>query len=195
MRGVVPEDRGRRSPPPPSPRPVAGRPDGGGSLQRVELDQDCHVLVGRLPDALVLEGEAFEDLWALHPERPPVIRVGPWVGPVPRWKQAYDHDYSFSGQTTSALPLPACLAPILSWARQNLDHRLSGTLVNWYDAAQGHYIGPHRDQTAGLVDASPIVTVSPGAARTLRLSRKGGDPFEIAGSGGGRNDLRVGLRW
>ena len=42
-------------------------------------------------------------------------------------------------------------------------------LLNWYDGALGHYIGPHRDSTKNMVADSPIVTISLGEERTFRL--------------------------
>ena len=42
-------------------------------------------------------------------------------------------------------------------------------LINWYDAARGHYIGAHRDSTTNMVLDAPIVTVSLGESRVLEL--------------------------
>ena len=50
-------------------------------------------------------------------------------------------------------------------------------LLNWYDAAQRHYIGAHRDSTVGLVSGAPIVTISLGATRTFRLRPMRGKGF------------------
>lgn len=58
----------------------------------------------------------------------------------------------------------------LPWLREVVDPRLNGLLVNWYDGAKGHCIGPHRDQAKDLVQGSPIVTVSLGQARQFRLT-------------------------
>ena len=61
------------------------------------------------------------------------------------------------------------LAPLLAWAREAVDARLNGLLVNWYDGRLGHYIGRHRDSTARLLLGSPIVTISLGQARVFRM--------------------------
>jgi alkylated DNA repair dioxygenase AlkB len=132
--------------------------------------------VGRLPADIAARGrEEFEHYWRLHPEerhrvRQPGTRRSV---PVPRWQQAYEKPYKYTGSVNGALPLPALLRPYLTLLQQKLDPRLNGVLLNWYDAAQQHYIGPHRDSPAGLVVGSPIVTISLGADRCFRLLRKG----------------------
>ena len=126
----------------------------------------------RLPEPLAHEAECrSEELWSLHPAEFYEMRQ-PGTGatiPVPRWQQAYGRDYRYSGNVNRALPVPAIIEPYLSWARAAIDARLNGYLLNWYDAGLSHRIGAHRDSTAGLVEGSPIVTISLGAARVFRL--------------------------
>ena len=113
----------------------------------------------------------LEELWEAHPAEFHNIRQ-PFTGkliPLPRWQQAYGRDYAYTGNVNVALPVTPVLEPFLCWAREELDGRLNGLLLNWYDAGQGHYIGAHRDSTAGLVAGTPIVTISLGATRTFRL--------------------------
>ena len=64
---------------------------------------------------------------------------------IPRWQQAYGVDYRFSGKVSKALPIPVLLTPLVVWAKNQIDDRLNGMLLNWYDADLGHYIGRHRD--------------------------------------------------
>jgi alkylated DNA repair dioxygenase AlkB len=135
------------------------------------------VFTTRLPEALARAGEAgFAELWALHPDGFHTI-TQPFTGrtiPLPRWQQAYGRDYRYSGNVNRALAIPPLLEPYLAWARHRIDARLDGLLLNWYDAALSHYIGPHRDSTSGLVEGAPIVTVSLGAPRLFRLRPSGG---------------------
>ena len=103
--------------------------------------------------------------------------------PVPRWQQAYDRDYRYSGGVNVALPLPPIFQPFLAWAREQFDERLNGLPLNWYDAELAHRIGPHRDSIVGLVEGAPIITISLGAARVFRLwpaKAKGFVDFEAA---------------
>lgn len=127
-------------------------------------------LEGKLPADLTWDDRQFDAAWALHPaERPVIVMVGKPVA-IPRWQQAFGHDYRFSNQTSQAAPVPDLLEPLRAWCRREIDPRLNGLLLNWYDGP-GHYIGAHHDSTAGLVPGTPIVTLSFGEARTFRLSR------------------------
>lgn len=88
---------------------------------------------------------------------------------MPRWQQAYERDYRFSGQVAVAQPLPPVLEPLFAWAKANVDNRINAVLVNWYDLSLGHYIGRHHDDTRQMLPGSPIVTVSVGTSRPYRL--------------------------
>lgn len=143
------------------------------------LTDSSRLFIGRLPTGLATSGDAFDALWHQQPrERPWIVIHGRRVQ-IPRNQQAYGADYAFSGQVSHALPVPELLAPYLGWAREAVDERLNGLLVNWYDAATADYIGAHHDKTKGLVTGSPIVTISCGASRTLRLSRGRGANREV----------------
>jgi alkylated DNA repair dioxygenase AlkB len=139
-------------------------------------------LTTRLPEELWRMGQArFEELWALHPERFHAI-AQPFTRrtvALPRWQQAHGRDYRYSGGVNRALPVPPLLEPYLAWARQRIDARLDGLLLNWYDGALRHYIGLHRDSIVGLIAGTPIVTVSLGATRLFRLRPKGGAFFDF----------------
>lgn len=119
----------------------------------------------------------FEPLWALHPaEYHEILMHGRHVK-TPRWQQAYGRSYFYAGRVNSALPVPELLVPVFHWATENIDARLNGILLNWYDGKLGHYIGRHRDSTVDLVPNSPIVTVSLGDTRHFRLRRMGQPGF------------------
>jgi alkylated DNA repair dioxygenase AlkB len=134
-------------------------------------DLDGHeFLQGRIPDALHWEDVTFEAAWALHPDVRPSIHLHGRTVVIPRWQQAYGRNYRFSNQVSEALPGPAALEPLLAWVKSAIDARLNGVLVNWYEGPN-HHIGPHNDSTEGLVEDSPIVTVSFGETRTFRLTR------------------------
>ncbi len=134
------------------------------------LDDGHRLFVGRLPEDLRPDAAGFEALWALHPEDYHVIKMMGRPVKTPRWQQAYGRDYRYTGTTNVALPVPPRLGPVLAWGRAAVDGRLNGLLLNWYDGSRGHYIGPHHDNTNGLVPGAPIVTVSLGEGRVFRLS-------------------------
>ena len=134
-----------------------------------QLDADCQLHEGRLPEELLLSNEAFDRLWEQHPDRYHVIMIHGRPVRTPRWQQAYGQDYHYTGQVNGALPIPGELEPYLSWCREHVDDQLNGLLLNWYDGRLGHYIGPHRDSTTNIVQVAPIVTISFGEERVFRL--------------------------
>jgi alkylated DNA repair dioxygenase AlkB len=148
-----------------------------------------HLFVStRLPPALdEFARSRLADLWDLHPATFHSIRQ-PFTGKIialPRWQQAYGRDYAYTGSVNVARPIPPILEPFLAFAQGELDPRLNGLLLNWYDAEQHHYIGAHRDSIVGRVTGTPIVTISVGATRTFRIrSRKGKSLVDFPASHG-----------
>ncbi len=145
-------------------------------LTRVPLGAAHCVWTGALPPTLRADTQRFEELWALHPAGRQTIHLHGRAVKLPRWQQAYGMDYRFSGQTSRALPVPAPLAPYLEWARARLDARHNSLLLNWYDAAERHYIGRHRDSDIDRVAGSDIVTISLGEGRLMRMR-----PYRLPG--------------
>jgi hypothetical protein len=129
---------------------------------------DAHALLSReLPAELRLVDTRFDELWNLHPETFHEIKMHGKLVKTPRWQQAYGADYRYTGNTNRALPVPSMLEPLHRWAREQIDPRLNGLLLNWYDAERGQYIGKHRDSTIDMLEGAPIVTVSYGSERVL----------------------------
>ena len=160
---------------------------GVGNLFEHRIAGRFSIFTAQLPDELKRAGQArFAELWTLHPRHFHTI-TQPFTGrtiPLPRWQQAYGRDYRYSGGVNRALPLPPLLEPHLAWARRQIDPRLNGLLLNWYDAALRHYIGPHRDSIVGLIERTPIVTLSLGATRLFRLRPKGGEFVDFQATDG-----------
>lgn len=162
----------------------------GQALARHELSTGHLFLLGRVPDELNLAGgEAFERLWALHPADFAEVTIVGRTVPTPRWQQAFGRDYRFSGGHSVSAEVPPLLAPFLAWARQEVDGRLNGLFVNWYDGSRGHYIGPHHDEARDLAPGSPIVTISQGEERVFRFTLPAGNG--TAGPGPRRRDVPV----
>src|SRR3954453_17046307 len=134
-------------------------------LEDHDLGDGHRFLVGRLPEALRPDESGFEALWSIHPEDYHVIKMHGRPVRTPRWQQAYGADYHYTGRTNVALPVPPALEPFRGWARDAIDGRLNGLLLNWYDGELGHYIGPPHDSRSGMVSGAPIVTISFGAGR------------------------------
>ncbi len=142
---------------------------------RQDLGDGNSVSIGKVPDHLLLNDKEFETLWQMHPSEHNRILIHGRQTPIPRWHRAFGNDYRFSGQVATALDVPAILKPLLEWGRVAVDDRLNGILVNWYDGALGHYIGPHHDDQRQLVVGTSIVTVSFGEERLFRMLRARND--------------------
>ena len=134
-----------------------------------QLDDEHSLYSSVLPDELRLSGPAFDELWSLHPDEYHEIEMHGRAVKTPRWQQAYGADYGYTGRVNKALSVPPLLQPMLDWSRGAVAKELNGILLNWYDGSKGHYIGKHRDSTANMVTGSPIVTISFGEERKLRL--------------------------
>lgn len=134
-----------------------------------DLDGVNRLFSGDLPAEVRPTAAIVDELWQRHPADFPDLVIHGRVVKAPRRQQAFGRDYRFGGRVSRAHPVPDILAPLLAWSQSEVDARLNGLLVNWYDANLEHYIGRHRDKTAGLVSGAPIVTISFGAERTFRL--------------------------
>ena len=139
------------------------------TFRTIALDATHTLEVGELPPHLVPDAAGFAALWAIHPAEFHDIKMHGRSVRTPRWQQAYGADYRYTGNTNKALPLTPPMAAWLAWARDVVDPRLSGLLLNWYDGAAGHYIGKHRDSDINRVEGSPIVTLSFGEERAFRM--------------------------
>ena len=138
-------------------------------LEKCMLDEGHCLFVGNIPESLRLTSDDFDRLWNLHPEHYHEVKIHGRHVKTPRWQQAYGADYHYTGRVNEALPVPDIIQPLHAWCRANIDERLNGLLLNWYDGSLGHYIGKHRDSTTNMCDGAPIVTISFGESRVFRL--------------------------
>lgn len=129
------------------------------------LEPGLSCLIGRIPPELDWDKVTFDAVWNRHP----VKMLGKWIE-VPRWQQAYGANYTYTGSRNNTLPVPQLLAGLLHWTKREIDERLNGLLLNWFEGS-GDYIGPHNDSTKALVQGAPIVTVSFGETRLFRLEQ------------------------
>jgi alkylated DNA repair dioxygenase AlkB len=142
------------------------------------LDGQHAIYVSKPVAALRKVGEEFDAIWISHPTIYHNVKIMGKDVPTPRWQQAYGKDYRYTGTENNALAIPDLLAGFLDWGRQNVDPRLHGLLLNWYDGRLGHYIGAHRDDIRDLVPESPILTISLGETRVFRMRPYKGKGFK-----------------
>lgn len=110
----------------------------------------------------------FDQIWNLHPKKPSYVRVFGKNHLSPRFEQSYGVNYTFSGTTHEKLPVPEHLQAIFDWANQTEYGPFNGMLVNLYE--NGHsYIAKHRDNESYLVADSPVLSISLGTNRPLRI--------------------------
>lgn len=138
-------------------------------FDEIALDDRYSIYLSSRAELFRLNQSAFQSLWDSHPEDFHEIQIhGKWIK-TPRWQQAYGKNYRYTGSKNNALPISSHLQPFLAWSKDKIDSRLNGLLLNWYDGAQSHYIGAHRDDTRDLHRDSPIVTISLGQERVFRM--------------------------
>ena len=134
------------------------------------LDDKHSVFASKEPiPQFTLDGVEFKKIWDLHPSEYHLVKIHGKEIPTPRWQQAYGKNYQYTGSKNNALPIPELLRVFLEWSQENIDKRLNGLLLNWYDGLKSHYIGAHRDSTKDLEEGSPIVTISLGEERIFRM--------------------------
>ncbi|MFT4586401.1 MAG: alkylated DNA repair dioxygenase AlkB [Candidatus Binatia bacterium] len=141
------------------------------------LDEAHSLFIGALPTELTPPVAEFEELWESHPQDFHEIMMHGRLVKTPRWQQAFDRDYVYTGARNNALPAPPELRVFRDWVGTTIDSRLNGFLVNWYDGKQAHYIGRHRDSPKGLTPDAPIATISLGEERTFRMRKPGQSGF------------------
>ena len=134
-----------------------------------QLDETRKFYSGKLPLHLQLGTTKFNEFWNTHPKEYHEIMLHGRSVKTPRWQQAYGRDYRYTGFINKALPTPPLITPLLDWAQRQIDSRLNGVLVNWYDGTLAHYIGKHRDSRENLFQGVPIITISFGEERVFRL--------------------------
>lgn len=142
----------------------------------VKLNNLDVIWCGKIPEKLIPENDLFARLWDLHPKDFHTVRILGRAVKTPRWQQAYNRTYQYTGSKNNALAVPSELSPYWDWSVANIDSRLNGLLLNWYDGSLGHYIGKHRDSTHNMIEGAPIVTISFGEERVFRLR-----PWKVKG--------------
>jgi len=140
-------------------------------FEKIKLDEDFAIYNTSVIAEFNWGFDKFTEIWNEHPKEYHKIKMYGKEVSTPRWQQAYGKNYSYTGSKNNALPIPDILKLFLEWSQENVDKRLNGLLLNWYDGQQGHYIGAHRDDTRDLDQDSPVVTISLGQERIFRMRK------------------------
>jgi len=152
----------------------------------ISLDSESVLYFSDKIEEFDFSSNDFEKMWETHPNNFHTVKMYGKEILTPRWQQSYGKNYSYSGSKNNALPIPELFKIFLEWSQKNVDVRLNGLLLNWYDGQKDHYIGPHRDDTGDLINDTPIVTISLGQDRIFRMRKyreKGFKDITIRNSG------------
>lgn len=107
--------------------------------------------------------DAFEAAWETRPQDRPTGMIMGRMTPFPRRTRAFGKDYSFSGQTAQSLPvddMPDLCKSYRTTLAAILDTAPNGSLLNWYNAIEGDYIGQHADDERSLCKDRPIFSAT-----------------------------------
>ncbi len=145
-------------------------------FQRHALDDTNEIYSGLLPEELLAADDLFGRLWSLRLREPQFVIIFGEPVEIPRGQYAVGANYPFSNQVSRAVPTPPILNPFREWARQEIDPRMNGQLLNFYDGPD-EYIGKHNDAHDVLFAGSPIVTIALGEGRKFRMRPNYGGGF------------------
>lgn len=117
----------------------------------------------------------FWQLWDMQPRsRSRILVYGRYVE-TPRKDRVYGEGvYSYSGNLMVATPVPEVLKPLEWYINKYMNTYLypyNMMLVNWYKNGE-EYVSAHQDNEKGIDQSRPIVSVSFGATRKLRIRSK-----------------------
>ena len=135
---------------------------------KYQLDDKCYMYHGNISPDLEYN---FDKLWSLHPPEYGQIKIYGKLINVPRYTQSYLQSYSYSGMLHYAIDLPPEFEPFLKWTHKLFEEKFNQVLVNWYENGQ-HYIGAHTDNEPQIIKNSPILSISLGAERIMRIRFK-----------------------
>ncbi len=147
-------------------------------FEKIYLDEYYHIEIHYQVPLFKLNPTDFEQLWNEHPEEFHNIIINGKEVKIPRWQQAYGKSNEYTGSKNNALPLQEHHQKYIDWCNEQIDPKLNGLLINWYDGKSKHYIGKHRDSTIDLVPGSPIITISHGETRVFRFRPFRGEGFK-----------------
>jgi len=129
---------------------------------------------------LPADAESFDAAWEHRPSSKPTGVIMGKAVTFPRRTCAFGKDYTFAGQTAKTAEKRFTLSNLYTNKLSMVaDTPPNGTLVNWYDATDGDYIGPHSDDERSLIKNTPIFSISwckpDSHFRRFRLTPKSAD--------------------
>lgn len=147
-------------------------------VDTIPLENDCQVKIFRIKreiaDQYTIGGEAFEEMWRLHPaERDFYIHDGEKKF-LPRYHKSWikkGYDYNFTGMSkknTTRAKTPDVVSIFTQIAQEIAGCEYQQCLLNFYDGGNDS-IGKHADDEPEIDQAVPIVSISLGQTRTFNV--------------------------
>lgn len=140
-----------------------------------------------------IDAATFNAMWSRRPADPQIGRIMGRPVPFPRRTSAFGVDYRYSGQTNRSEPIrtaPAAVQNVVTAIHSTatlLGH--NAILLNWYDAANKDYIGPHSDDEPQLKRGEAVISLSWNTGehyRRFRLTPRKGVSDALRPNGWGR---------
>lgn len=126
----------------------------------------------QIPEEIKLSKLHFNQLWEMHPQEKPKIKIFGKEIECPRWFKNYGRDYTFSGINHKSEDIPPIIKKYLDYVNSTEhEYNYNGVLVNWYEDGS-HYIGKHSDNEKSLVEKAPIYCFSFGSERRFILENE-----------------------
>lgn len=141
------------------------------SFEKIELKHNCFVLRGTLASNLMPSETELSGLWNDRPKTRNTYHIYGKTVDVPRYLKFYSLRNlltAFGGQTFGAdmVDDASYTARVLKACPSRYGY--NSVLINWYMTGSD-YVAMHGDKERGLVQTTPIISVSLGASRRFTI--------------------------
>ncbi|AET42773.1 hypothetical protein EXVG_00124 [Emiliania huxleyi virus 202] len=144
-----------------------------GNYEVITLDHGCEVIRGKLRDELMPSEDEWTGMWNSRPTTRDTYSMYGKVVNVPRYFTFYSKRMlltAFGGQTFCADMMndASYTSRILEKCPDKYNY--NSVLVNWYMTG-ADYVSLHGDRERGLVQSTPIISVSLGGSRIFHVKK------------------------
>ena len=137
----------------------------------IPLKNGCKLIYGTLKQQLLPTEEEMDKLWSIRPTQREEYNMYGKTIPVPRYFQFFSKAKlitAFSGQTFASDLLTCEGYPTRIMDQCPGMYNYNSTLINWYMTGND-YVSFHGDKERGLVQSSPIISISLGGSRRFQV--------------------------
>lgn len=141
--------------------------------QVINLKHDCEIIKGRMRADLMPTPDELTGLWDSRPKTRDTYSMYGKVVNVPRYFTFYSKRMlltAFGGQTFCADMVKDASYTSRVMEQCPDKYNYNSVLVNWYMTGND-YVSLHGDRERGLVQSTPIVSISLGGSRTFQVKK------------------------